>query len=199
MPENEGHSLYEAGLRGGKVGPLLEIGSYCGKSAVYLGAAARERSAVLYSIDHHHGSEEQQPGAEFHDPRLVDPLTGVVDTLPFFRRTISDAGLQDVVIGVVAESSTAARHWATPLGLVFIDGGHSEEAAQMDYESWVPHLAEGGILVIHDVFENPSEGGQAPFRVYERAVGSGRFEEIAREGSLRVLECFTPEQPRRRA
>lgn len=194
MPEPEGMVLYEAGLAGGKLGPLLEIGSYCGKSAVYLGAAARERSTVLYSIDHHRGSEEQQPGEEFHDPRVADPLTGGVDTLPIFRRTIAEARLEDVVIGIVAGSSTVASNWSTRLGLVFIDGGHSEEAAQTDYEGWTPHLIENGLLVIHDVFEDPSDGGRAPFHAYERAVGSGRFKEVAREGSLRVLERLATEQ-----
>ncbi|HYI45319.1 MAG TPA: class I SAM-dependent methyltransferase [Actinomycetota bacterium] len=188
MPEEEGLALYEAGLRAGKVGPLLEIGSYCGKSAVYLGAAARERNTVVYSIDHHRGSEEQQPGETFHDPRLVDPSTGVVDTLPFFRRTLSDAGLEDVVIGIVGESGTVVQHWDTPLGLVFIDGGHSEEAARNDYACWAPHVMHGGLLAIHDVFEDPEEGGRPPFLIFRQAVGSGSFKEVAHEGSLRVLE-----------
>jgi predicted O-methyltransferase YrrM len=188
MPENEGLALYEAGLRGAKVGPLLEIGSYCGKSAIYLGAAAREQGAVLFSIDHHRGSEEQQPGQEYHDPRLVDPETGLVDTFPFFRSAIAGAQLEDVVVPLVADSAIVAAHWSTPLGLVFIDGGHSDEAAGADYGGWAPHLVAGGVLVIHDVFEDPAEGGQAPFRVYREALGSGSFEEIAAAGSLRVLE-----------
>ena len=188
MPEDEGLALYEAGLRGAKAGPLLEIGSYCGKSAIYLGAAAREHGTILYSIDHHRGSEEQQPGEEYHDFRLVDPATGAVDTFPFFRRAIADAQLEDHVVAIVAGSATVANHWATPLGLVFVDGGHSEEAARTDYEGWAPHLVPGGVLAIHDVFADPSEGGQAPFHVYKAALGSGSFEEISATGSLRVLE-----------
>ena len=188
MPEDEGLALYEAGLRGAKTGPLLEIGSYCGKSAIYLGAAAQAQGTVLYSIDHHRGSEEQQPGEEFHDPRLVDPATGEVDTLPFFRRAIESADLNNVVIAIVAASTTVARHWETPLGLVFVDGGHSEEAARADYEGWAPHLVPGGILAIHDVFPDPDDGGRAPYLVYREAVGSGSFVEVAAVGSLRVLE-----------
>lgn len=188
MPEDEGLALYDAGLRGAKVGPLLEIGSYCGKSAVYLGAAAREQGTVLYAIDHHRGSEEQQPGEEFHDPRLVDPSTGRIDTLPFFRRTMVDAGLDRTVIAIVGESSTIAAHWQTPLGLVFIDGGHSEEAARADHDGWAPHVLPCGLLVIHDVFEDPNEGGRPPFLVYSAALASQRFEEVAAQGSLRVLE-----------
>jgi predicted O-methyltransferase YrrM len=186
MPEPEGLALYEAGLVGGKVGPLLEIGSYCGKSALYLGAAARERSTLLYSVDHHRGSEEHQPGEEYHDARLVDQVTGSIDTLPWFRRTIASAGLEDVVVGILADSTTAARGWGTSLGLVFIDGGHSEEAARADYEMWSPHVLPGGVLAIHDVKDSP-DWGAAPLLVYRQALGSGAFKEIVREGSLRVL------------
>jgi MMP 1-O-methyltransferase len=188
MPEDEGVALYEAGLRAAKAGPLLEIGSYCGKSAVYLGAAAQERGTVLYSIDHHRGSEEQQPGEEYHDPRLVDPATGRIDTLPLFRKTIGRAGLEQHVIALVGDSVTIARHWSTPLGLVFIDGGHTDEAVQSDYDGWASSVCSGGLLAIHDVFDDPADGGQAPFRVFWRAIEDGAYEEVSRVGSLRVLE-----------
>lgn len=187
MPPDEGLALYEAGLEAGKLGPLLEIGSYCGKSALYLGAAARERGTVLYSIDHHRGSEEIQPGWEHHDPEIVDPRTGLIDTLPFFRRTVADAGLDDVVVGIVGDSPTIARHWSTPLGLVFIDGAHSEEHVRADYEGWAPKVVRGGLVAMHDVYPDPDEGGQGPFRVYEGAIASGAFEELTPTGSLRVL------------
>lgn len=185
MPSDEGMALYEAGLEAAKAGPLLEIGTYCGKSAVYLGAAARERDTVLFTIDHHRGSEEIQPGWEHHDPELVDE-TGRMDSFPFFRRTMADAGLEDVVIGIVGESPTVAEHWSTPLGLVFIDGAHSEDLAMADYEAWGPKLGLGGLLLIHDVFEDPADGGRGPFHVFERALKDGFVEEAA-SGSLRVL------------
>jgi MMP 1-O-methyltransferase len=187
MPEPEGLALYEAGLEGARVGPMVEIGSYCGKSAIYLGAAAEERMAVLFSIDHHSGSEEQQPGEEYHDPRLVDPDTGKIDTLPMFKRTIVEAGLENSVVAVVGDSAAIAAQWSRPLGLVFIDGGHSEEAASADLEGWSPHLSPGGLLVIHDVFPDPADGGRPPFLIYERALASGDFEEVRAVDSLRVL------------
>ena len=188
LRDREGMALYAAGLLGAKTGPLLEIGSYCGKSAIYLGAAAREQGTVLYSIDHHRGSEEHQVGEEYHDPRLVNPATGMIDSFPRFRATIADAGLETVVVLIVATSATVAAGWATPLGLVFIDGGHSEAAARTDYESWSVHVTAGGLLVIHDVFEDPGEGGRAPYLVYREALDSGRFIELDGEGSLRVLQ-----------
>ncbi len=186
MPDDEGLALHEAGLDGGRVGPLLEIGSYCGKSGVYLGAAARARSTVLFTIDHHHGSEENQAGWEHHDTDVVDPRTGRMDTLPFFRRTIEDAGLESVVVGVLGDSPTVGRFWTTPLGFLFIDGGHAEDVATSDYETWAGHVLPGGVLAIHDVFEDPSAGGQAPFHIWQRAVAGG-FTPLATTGSLRTL------------
>lgn len=186
MPEAEGLALHEAALDGGRVGPLLEIGSYCGKSGVYLGSAARANGTVLFTIDHHHGSEENQAGWEHHDTEVVDARTGRMDTLPFFRRTISDAGLEDVVVGVLGDSPTVGRFWSTPLGFLFIDGGHAEDVATADYETWAHHVVAGGVLAIHDVFEDPAEGGQAPFQVWQRAVADG-FTPIGAVGSLRTL------------
>ncbi len=187
MPDDEGLALHAAGLEAARFGPLLEIGTYCGKSAIYLGAAAREGGTVVFTVDHHRGSEENQAGWEHHDERLVDPRTGRMDTLPFFRRTIEDAGLEDAVVAVIGSSPTVAKHWATPLGLVFIDGGHALAVALADYEGWSGHVVPGGLLVFHDVFEDPADGGQAPYEVWQHAVASGDFTPASTTGSLRVL------------
>jgi predicted O-methyltransferase YrrM len=186
MPPDEGLALYEAGLVGAAGGPLLEIGSYCGKSSVYLGAAARDRSTVLYTIDHHRGSEEMQSEWAHHDAEVVDPHTGRMDSLPFLRRTIEAARLESTVIAIVGDSATIARHWTTPVGLVFIDGAHSDDPAMADYKGWAPKLVPGGLLAIHDVFDDPSQGGQGPFHVYRRARQDGFTDETVC-GSLRVL------------
>ena len=186
MPDDEGLALYDAALQVGERGPLLEIGSYCGKSAIYIGAAAREAGSVLFSVDHHRGNEEQQPGEGWHDRRFVDDH-GRVDTLPVFRRTIEDAGLTDVVVGMVGVSAVIAQAWRTSLSFLFIDGGHSREAATADYEGWAPSVIAGGVLAIHDVFEDPAEGGRPPYEIFRRAVDSGTFEEISKTGSLRIL------------
>jgi len=186
MPDDEGLALHDAGIDGGAVGPLLEIGSYCGKSGVYLGAAARAAGTVLFTIDHHHGSEENQAGWEHHDAEVVDPATGRMDTLPFFRRTMYEAQLEDVVVAIVGYSVPVARAWRTPLGFLFIDGGHAEDVATADFLEWSPHVAAGGVLAIHDVFEDPADGGQAPFHVWQRAVSDG-FVPHSTTGSLRVL------------
>ncbi|MEV0198360.1 class I SAM-dependent methyltransferase [Nonomuraea sp. NPDC050691] len=192
MPPDEGLALFETALRYGTKGPICEIGTYCGKSAIYLGAAARQAGTVVVTVDHHRGSEEIQPGWEHHDPTLVDPRSGRMDSLPVFRATIAAAGLEDEVIAVVGASERVARLWRTPLGMLFIDGGHSEEPVTRDYEGWAPHVAPGGALVFHDIYPDPADGGQAPYRVYVRALESGAFEEVEVRGSLRVLERVRP-------
>jgi len=188
MPPDEGLALYEVALECAPLGPMVEIGSYCGKSAVYLGTAARQLGGLLVTVDHHRGSEENQAGWEHHDPDVVDPRSGRMDTLPFLRRTLELAGLEDHVVPIVGESTTVASLWRTPIALLFIDGGHSEAPAQNDYEHWAPHVVVGGGLAIHDVFPDPGDGGQGPFHVYERALASGAFREVRVVGSLRVLE-----------
>jgi MMP 1-O-methyltransferase len=187
MPDDEGLALHEAGRAAAAVGPLLEIGTWCGKSAVYLGAAARAEGSVLFTVDHHRGSEENQPGWEWHDPTLVDPEVGLIDTLPTFRRTMHAAGLDDVVVAIVGDSPTVARWWSTPLGFVFIDGGHAEDVARADAAAWTPLVAPGGTLAFHDVFEDPADGGQAPFVVMSEVLATGAFELVSHTGSLAVL------------
>jgi MMP 1-O-methyltransferase len=192
MPDAEGLALYETAAAYSRRGPVTEIGTYCGKSTIYLAAAARDTGQLVITVDHHHGSEENQPGWEYHDPGLVDPATGRLDTLPHFRSTLAATGLEEYVIAIVGRSADVAGLWRAPLGMLFIDGGHTDAAAISDYEGWAPWVAEGGALAIHDVFPDPADGGQAPYRIYQRALKSGAFAEVRVEGSLRVLERTGP-------
>ncbi len=188
MPVREGLALYDAASEAARLGlPLLEVGTYCGRSTILLADAARAAGTVVVTVDHHRGSEEQQPGWEYHDPTVVDPEIGLMDTLPTFRRTLHKAGLEEHVIAVVGRSPQVAKVWAGEVGLVFIDGGHTDEHATADYEGWAPRVAPGGLLVIHDVFPDPADGGQAPYRIYLRALESGDFTEVSVTDSLRVL------------
>jgi predicted O-methyltransferase YrrM len=187
MPLDEGAFLHETAVAHLGDGPALEIGTYCGKSGIYLGAAARSTGSVVFTVDHHRGSEENQAGWEHHDTTVVDPEFGLMDTLPTFRRTIARAGLEDEVVAVIGRSTTVARHWRTPVALLFIDGGHSEEPAQADYSGFAHWVRPGGVLVIHDVFERPEDGGQAPYHVWQRAVAGGAFTPAGTVGSMRVL------------
>jgi predicted O-methyltransferase YrrM len=183
----EGARLHDLALTAARIGPCLEIGSYCGKSTIYLGAACQRSDQVLYALDHHRGSEEHQLGEEYHDPELFDAAAAKMDSFREFRSTLARARLEDCVIPLVTTSALAGRHWSTPLGLVFIDGGHSREAALTDYRSWAPHVAPGGFLAIHDIFPDPADGGQAPFEIYQLGSASGLFEALESTRTLGVL------------
>lgn len=187
MPTDEGLALHTAALTHLGDGTAVEIGSYCGKSTVFLAAAARESGGRVVTIDHHRGSEEHQPGWQYHDTGLLDPQLGKLDTLGAFRHTIADAGLEEHTIAVVGRSTDVADIWNTPINLLFIDGGHSEQAADADYAGWAPWITPGGALVIHDVFPDPADGGRPPYHIYCRALDSGQFVERSQLGSLRVL------------
>ncbi len=191
MPPDEGDALHAAAVAAGAAVPglpFLEVGSYCGRSTVWLGGAARTADTVLFAVDHHRGSEENQAGWEHHDPTTVDPRTGKMDTLPRFRDTIHDAGLEDVVFAVVGQSAAVAAHWTSPLAFLFIDGGHGEEPARLDYEGWTPRVALGGTLAIHDVFPDPAAGGRPPYeQIFRPALESGHFALVSATGSLRIL------------
>lgn len=187
LADDEARALYEQALAASVNGPVLEIGSYCGKSTIYLGLACRHNSGTLFALDHHRGSEEHQRGEMFHDPQLYDEDDKVVDSFREFRRNIRAAGLEDVVVPIVAASAAAARHWQTPLAMVFIDGGHSLDAALTDYRCWSTHLRRGGILAIHDLFADAHAGGQAPYAIYRLALDSGLFESLGQVNTLGLL------------
>ena len=187
MPDDEGLLLHRAARERLPSGPVLEVGTYCGKSAIYLGAAAREVGGTVFTVDHHRGSEENQAGWDHHDPSLVDDELGLMDTLPTMRRTLARAGLEDQVVVVVGQSTTVAAHWRTPLSMLFIDGGHAEVHAHNDYTGWARWLMPGGWLVIHDVFPDPADGGRAPSARFGGALEGGSFEEVEALGSMRVL------------
>lgn len=192
LDPEEGLALYETALKAAQTAPCLEIGSYCGKSTVYLGQACKEAMQVLYAVDHHRGSEEHQLGEMYHDPELYDAADEMVDSFKAFRKTVAQADLDDTVIPIVTSSSIASRNWVAPLGMVFIDGGHSLEAAMVDYKSWAHHVAAGGILAIHDIFPDPAEGGQAPYTIWKLALESGLFERVSvvkTLGILRRINC----------
>lgn len=187
MADNEAVRLHDVALEASKFGPCVEIGSYCGKSAYFIGTACKANNAILYSVDHHRGSEEQQPGEEYFDPELYDPELKRINTFKFFWNTIDRAGLMESVVPIVAASEVAGRMWSTPIAMLFIDGGHSFEAAMNDYNVWSKHIVKGGFLVIHDIFMDPSKGGQAPRQVYEKAFESGLYEPLEMTGTLGVL------------
>lgn len=187
LADDEAAALYTWMHEVGRLGPGLEVGSYCGKSTIYLGCACKARDGVLYAVDHHRGSEEHQLGEQYHDPELYNADTQMVDSFPIFRRNIDRFGLADTVVPIVASSRLSVKGWATPLALVFIDGGHSHEAARADCLSWSRHLLAGGVLAIHDVFAHPEDGGQGPYLGMQAVLEQGGFEWLQTVNSLAIL------------
>jgi len=183
----EGERLYDLAQSAAQFGPCLEIGSYCGKSTLYIGAGVKASGGVLFALDHHRGSEEHQMGELYHDPELYDDTLGKMDSLPVFRRTLANAELEGHVIALITTSVLAGRYWQTPLSMVFIDGGHSMAAALNDYRIWSRHIKPGGYLAIHDIFPDPKDGGQAPYSIYQLAQASGQFETLPSTQTLGVL------------
>lgn len=190
LDPDEGARLYEMAAIAAALGPGLEVGSYCGKSTLYLGAGVQSVGGQMFALDHHRGSEEHQQGEAYHDPDLYDAELGRMDSLPAFRRTLAQAALEDCVVPLVASSAQAGRFWQTPLSFVFIDGGHSMQAAMTDYRTWVRHILPGGYLAIHDIFPDPEDGGQAPYTIYQLAEASGLFEVLPMTRTLGLLRRF---------
>ena len=188
IDHNEGICLYNYALNSSKKGPILEIGSYCGKSTIYIATAAKKYSGCVYSVDHHTGSEENQVGWEYHDIELFDEETGRINSFPEFMRNLRKANLLDTVVPIVSDSSLVSRYWKIPLSMVFIDGGHTMEAAFNDFNNWKDKIIKGGILGIHDVFPNPDDGGRPPYEIYRKALSEENFKEVEAVKSLRVLE-----------
>jgi len=188
MDKDEAKRLYHIALQASKKDPVLEIGSYCGKSAYIIGSACKENSSLVFSIDHHKGSEEQQPGEAYFDLDLFDPKLSRVNTFPFFQETIIRTGLENTVVPIIASSNIAGKMWKTPISMLFIDGGHSFEACYEDFLTWACHIKPNGFLVMHDIFKDSEKGGQAPRQVYEIAIGSGNYIELEMTKTLGVLK-----------
>ena len=186
LTNEEGELLSALACEAGNLGPVLEIGSWCGRSTIWLAQGAKLAGTVVLALDHHRGSEEHQPGEMFFDADLVDG-EGRVDTLREFRRNIAQAGVEDTVIPIVAGTQQAQTILPHTLGMVFIDGGHSLEAALTDWRNVGHRVLPGGILAIHDVFPDASTGGQAPFTIWRLAIDSGLYEACGAVDSLRAL------------
>ena len=185
MPKHEGIALTKWSEKFSSIGPIMEIGSYCGKSAIYLSKGAILNDKLVYTIDHHFGSEEHQIKEEYFDSEIFDYKNQRVNTLPLLIKNINKIQVKNIV-PIVSNSVDIASKWDAKLGMVFIDGGHSFKAANNDYVSWSTKIKKNGALVIHDIFENPDEGGQAPFEIFQKAL-KNNFEVYERVDTLACL------------
>ena len=184
---NEGIALYEEVKRVSKNNFCVEIGSYCGKSTCFIGQACKENKSKLITIDHHKGSEEQQLGELYFDVEVYDEELGRVNTLPLLEKNLAKFDLEDVVKPLVMDSISASKIVENNADLIFIDGSHTFESAESDYELWKNKIKKGGTLAIHDVYDSEDEGGQAPNKIFKQSLNEG-FNFIKRVKSLVLLQ-----------
>ena len=184
---NEGIALYKEVKRVSQNNFCVEIGSYCGKSTCFIGQACKENKSKLITIDHHKGSEEQQLGELYFDAEVYDEKLGRVNTLPLLEKNLAKFDLEDVVKPLVMDSISASKIVENNADLIFIDGSHTFESAESDYELWKNKIKKGGTLAIHDVYDSEDEGGQAPNKIFKQSLNEG-FNFMKRVKSLVLLQ-----------
>ena len=188
LSDKEAKKLQELFLNVHHLGSVLEIGTYCGKSTLNFALIAKKIGGLIYTVDHHTGSEEHQLGEEYHDEDLYDKRLKKFNTLPEFLKNLRSSSLENFIIPIISKSSDASETFSELISLLFIDGGHSLEAALSDYNSWKDKICSGGLLVIHDVFPNPKDGGRPPFEIYSKAQKSKQFEDLGIYETLGILK-----------
>ena len=188
LSDKEAKKLQELFLKVHHLGSVLEIGTYCGKSTLNFALIAKKIDGLIYTVDHHTGSEEHQLGEEYHDEDLYDKRLKKFNTLPEFLKNLRSSNLGKFIIPIISKSSDASKTFSESISLLFIDGGHSLEAALCDYNSWKDKICSGGLLVIHDVFPNPQDGGRPPFEIYSKAQKSKQFEDLGIYETLGILK-----------
>jgi predicted O-methyltransferase YrrM len=168
LSDEQGRALYRAAAATTGRGAIVEIGSWKGRSTIWLASAARLTGRCVYAIDPHTRSNE-------------DPLA---NTLAEFRANLERAGVSDAVRPLITTSAEAVAILEDPVELLFIDGDHSYDAVERDVELWLPRLIEGGVVLFHDVTTTAYSG---PRRVFRRHVClDSHFDSIRRVGSMTV-------------
>jgi len=188
LNDKEAKKLQELFLNVHHLGAVLEIGTYCGKSTLNFAHVAKKINGLVFTVDHHTGSEEHQLGEEYHDEDLFDKRLNKFNTLPEFLKNIRSSNLGQFIIPLINKSSKASETFSELISMLFIDGGHSSEAAFSDYNSWKDKISSGGLLVIHDVFPNPEDGGRPPFEIYSAAQKSKEFDDLGIYETLGILK-----------
>jgi predicted O-methyltransferase YrrM len=173
MPSHEGLALTKWAEEFSHYGPALEIGTFGAKSTLYIAAGSSILNQLVYTIDHHSGSEEHQLGEEYFDPEIYDEKLGRVNTVPLMQSNLQQFDESKWIVPILANANSVAPSWSTELGLLFIDGSHTEISAMNDYDNWRSKLHSKGALVIHDIYEKPEDGGQAPYLIYQKALEEG--------------------------
>ena len=188
LSDKEAKKLQELFLKVHHLGSVLEIGTYCGKSALNFSEVAKGVNGLIYTIDHHTGSEEHQRGEEYHDSELFDERLKKFNTLPEFLKNLKSKKMAKFIIPIIDKSQNASNFFSEKISLLFIDGGHSFETALRDYNAWKDKICADGFLVIHDVFPNPKDGGRPPYEIYTLARESKEFDDLGIYETLGILK-----------
>lgn len=188
LSDKEAKKLQELFLKVHHLGSVLEIGTYCGKSALNFSEVAKDVNGLIYTIDHHTGSEEHQRGEEYHDSELFDERLKKFNTLPEFLNNLKSKKMAKFIIPIIDKSQNASKFFSEKISLLFIDGGHSFETALSDYNVWKDKICVDGLLVIHDVFPNPKDGGRPPYEIYTLARESKEFDDLGIYETLGILK-----------
>ena len=188
LSDKEAKKLQELFLKVHHLGSVLEIGTYCGKSALNFSDIAKDVNGLIYTVDHHTGSEEHQYGEEYHDSELFDERLKKFNTLPEFLNNLKFKKMAKFIIPIIDNSQNASKVFSEKISLLFIDGGHSFETALSDYNAWKDKICTGGLLVIHDVFPNPKDGGRPPYEIYTLARESKEFNDLGLYETLGILK-----------
>jgi predicted O-methyltransferase YrrM len=168
LSDAQGRALLAAAAATTGRGAIVEIGSWKGRSTVWLAEGARLAGQRVHAIDRHTQSRE-------------DPSA---NTLADFLENINRAGVADVVEPLVMASAEAAAVVRGPVELLFIDGDHSFDGVRRDAEIWLPRVVEGGVVMFHDVASASYEG---PRRIFRRMVcWNERFAGVRRVGSMAI-------------
>ena len=188
LSDKEAKKLQELFLKVHHLGSVLEIGTYCGKSALNFSDVAKDVNGIIYTVDHHTGSEEHQLGEEYHDSELFDERLKKFNTLPEFLNNLKSKKMAKFIIPIIDKSQNASNFFSEKISLLFIDGGHSFETALSDYNAWKDKICADGLLVIHDVFPNPKDGGRPPYEIYTLARESKEFDDLGIYETLGILK-----------
>jgi predicted O-methyltransferase YrrM len=170
LSDAQGRALYEAAARVTGRGMIVEIGSWKGRSTVWLGHGARRAGARVHAVDPHVNSRE--------DPHA--------NTLDAFTSNILRAGVAGNVETLVMTSAEAAAKLKGGVELLFVDGDHTVEGARADAAIWLPRVIEGGTVMFHDV---ATSGYSGPRRVFQAHIcRSSQFQSVRRVGSMAIAE-----------
>lgn len=155
-----------------KSGCIVEIGSYRGRSSVFLGKGSLAGvSAPVYAIDPHKS--------------FIGILGGVFGPKDrtFFYKAMLDNECSEIVSLINLSSELFCTSWKEPISLLWIDGDHSYEGVKRDFESWLPHMQLDGTIALDDATD-PALG---PRKLIDELVASKQFAEIMNVGKIAVV------------